>query len=38
MRHAKKKLPIRKPEGKGPFEKLRRKWEYNNKINLKNIG
>jgi len=29
---------VRKPEGKGPLGKSRRKWEYNIKINLQEVG
>ena len=29
---------MRKPEGKGPLGKSRRKWEYNIKINLQEVG
>ena len=29
---------VRKPEGKGPLGKSRRKWEYNIKIKLQEVG
>jgi hypothetical protein len=32
------KILVAKPEGKRPFEKLRRKWEYSIKMNLKGRG
>ena len=32
------RILVRKPEGKGPLGRPRRKWEDNNKVDLKHVG